>query len=107
VQKVQDFNGVPFSNIVKADLDIQISSGTSSISSQVQQLAPWWERQLQSMKAIDAVRVSSRLSSTPCIIVTSKCDSSCTWCTSEKRGTVSNDLFQSQQSIQLPVAREV
>ena len=77
VQNLIEFDDVKFQNAAKDDLKISDEEADKKLEKKLKEtfkpLTKWWRKLVGDEGNLEAVRVSSRLSSTPCVVVTSKC----------------------------------
>ena len=75
-----DYEDVKFQNAAKEDLKLGDEEANKKLEkklrTQFKPLTKWWKKLVGEEGNLEAVRVSNRLSSTPCVVVTSKCATS-------------------------------
>jgi heat shock protein 90kDa beta len=85
VQNLLDYEDVKFQNAAKEDLKLDGDEADAKklekkLRTQFKPLTKWWKKLIGEDGSLEAVRVSNRLSSTPCVVVTSKRASSLCRC---------------------------
>jgi heat shock protein beta len=77
-----EYEDIKFQNASKEDLKLSDEEKSKKQEKKLREtfkpLTKWWRKLLGDDGNVEAVRVSNRLSTTPCVIVTSKCDAR-TW----------------------------
>ena len=78
MQNLLDYEDVKFQNAAKEDLKLNEGEEGSKklekkLRTQFKPLTRWWKKLAGEEGNLEAVRVSNRLASTPCVVVTSKC----------------------------------
>ncbi|KAI7840066.1 hypothetical protein COHA_006196 [Chlorella ohadii] len=75
MQNVQEFEDREFANVSKEDLKLADDKGSKkrekALKEEFKPLAKWWKEALGA-GAVESVKVSRRLSATPCVVVASK-----------------------------------
>ena len=77
LQNLIDYEDIKFQNAAKEDLRLGDEEDAKKLEKKLKKqfkpLTKWWKKQLAGDGELEAVKVSSRLTGTPCIVVTSKC----------------------------------
>ena len=77
MQNLIEYDDIKFQNASKEDLKLSDEEDAKKKDSQLKEafkpLTKWWRKLLSEEGGLEAVKVSSRLRTTPCVIVTSKC----------------------------------
>lgn len=71
MQYLMDYEDKKFQNVSKEGLNIEKDSKIKDQKEQFKELTKWWKDSL-SAENVDSVKISNRLDSTPCVVVTSK-----------------------------------
>jgi heat shock protein 90kDa beta len=76
LQNLLDYEDVKFQNASKEDLKLSDEEDDKKMEKKLREtfkpLTKWWRKLIGDDGNLEAVRVSKRLSSTPCVVVTSK-----------------------------------
>jgi heat shock protein 90kDa beta len=84
MQNLLEYEDIKFQNASKEDLKLSDEDKGKKQEKKLREtfkpLTKWWRKLLGDDGNLEAVRVSNRLSTTPCIVVASKCGSSCNIC---------------------------
>lgn len=77
LQNMLDFDDKPFHNVAKDEIKLSTDEKEKKVLQKTKEvykpLTKWWRELLGKKSGVEAVKVSSRLSSTPCVVVASKC----------------------------------
>lgn len=72
-----DFEDKPFHNVAKDEIKLSTDEKEKKVLQKTKEvykpLTKWWRDLLGKKSGVESVKVSSRLSSTPCVVVASKC----------------------------------
>lgn len=73
---MMDFDDKPFHNVAKDEIKLASDDKEKKVLKKTKEvykpLTKWWRELLGKKSGVEAVKVSSRLSSTPCVVVASK-----------------------------------
>lgn len=77
MQNLLEYEDAKFQNASKEDLKLSEEEGDKkrekALRKAFKPLTKWWRKALGEDGNLEAVRVSNRLASTPCVVVSSKC----------------------------------
>uniref|UniRef100_A0A0E0AEE1 Endoplasmin homolog n=1 Tax=Oryza glumipatula TaxID=40148 RepID=A0A0E0AEE1_9ORYZ len=71
MQYLMDYEDKKFQNVSKEGLKLGKDSKLKDLKESFKELTDWWKKALDT-ESVDSVKISNRLSDTPCVVVTSK-----------------------------------
>ena len=71
MQYLMDYEDKKFQNVSKEGLKLGKDSKLTALKESFKELTAWWKQALDTER-VDSVKISNRLSDTPCVVVTAK-----------------------------------